>query len=99
MFDAALAAIVRAAVDPLASELRAVRQELALLRSTLPPALVDVATASERLGVSPATVRRRVADGSLASVRVGRSVRIDLGRVRAFDGDDVAAAAAQAVLR
>jgi excisionase family DNA binding protein len=62
------------------------------LRSALPPTLVDIATAAERLDVSQATIRRRVADGSLPSVRVGRALRIDLGRVRAIDVDDVASA-------
>ncbi|MCU0477815.1 MAG: excisionase family DNA-binding protein [Chloroflexi bacterium] len=36
----------------------------------------SAAEAAARLGVSLRTVRRRIADGSLPSVRIGRSVRI-----------------------
>lgn len=52
--------------------------------STLPPPdpdsgetpLRDVAAVARRLGVSVKTVRRMVARGDLAAVRVGRSLRI-----------------------
>ena len=37
---------------------------------------LTAAEAAERLGISLRTVRRRIADGSLASVRIGSAVRI-----------------------
>jgi excisionase family DNA binding protein len=37
---------------------------------------LTAAEAAERLGISLRTVRRRIADGSLPSVRIGRAVRI-----------------------
>jgi excisionase family DNA binding protein len=40
------------------------------------PEYLGAAEAASRLGVSLRTVRRRIADGSLPSVRIGRAVRI-----------------------
>ena len=40
------------------------------------PEYLNAAEAAERLGISLRTVRRRIADGSLPSVRIGRAVRI-----------------------
>jgi excisionase family DNA binding protein len=40
------------------------------------PGYLNAAEAAERLGISLRTVRRRIADGSLPSVRLGRAVRI-----------------------
>ncbi len=40
------------------------------------PDYLDAAEAASRLGISLRTVRRRIADGSLPSVRIGRAVRI-----------------------
>lgn len=40
------------------------------------PDYLNAAEAANRLGISLRTVRRRIADGSLASVRIGRAVRI-----------------------
>lgn len=37
---------------------------------------LTAAQAAERLGISLRTVRRRIADGSLASVKLGRAVRV-----------------------
>ena len=39
-------------------------------------AFLTAAEAADRLGISQRTVRRRIADGSLASVRIGGAVRI-----------------------
>jgi excisionase family DNA binding protein len=38
------------------------------------PEYLDVAEVAARLGISLRTVRRRIADGSLPSVRIGRAV-------------------------
>lgn len=40
------------------------------------PEYLNASEAAERLGISLRTVRRRIADGSLPSVRLGRAVRI-----------------------
>jgi excisionase family DNA binding protein len=40
------------------------------------PEYLTAAVAAARLGISLRTVRRRIADGSLATVRIGRAVRI-----------------------
>lgn len=40
------------------------------------PTYLTAAEAAARLGISLRTVRRRIADGSLASVRIGGSVRV-----------------------
>ncbi len=40
------------------------------------PKYLGAAEAASRLGISLRTVRRRIADGSLPSVRIGRAVRI-----------------------
>lgn len=40
------------------------------------PDYLNAAEAASRLGISLRTVRRRIADGSLPSVRIGRAVRI-----------------------
>jgi excisionase family DNA binding protein len=61
------------------------------LEARLPPQLVTVRDASKTLGCSVATIRRKVAQGELPSVRIGRTVRLDLSKVRALGGDDVAA--------
>jgi excisionase family DNA binding protein len=38
------------------------------------PAYLDAAEVAARLGISLRTVRRRIADGSLPSLRIGRAV-------------------------
>jgi len=73
----------------LVAEVAALRAEVASLRSTLPPALVTLAEAAERLGVSVRTLRRRVKDGTLPVRRIGRSLRVDLDALRPASPDEV----------
>jgi excisionase family DNA binding protein len=87
-----------AALLSLPSEVQALRADVAGLRAAidqlrraLPPALLSVTDAAKAMNVSPVTIRRMVRNGSLAHVRVGRSVRVDLTRtpvesVNAHDG-------------
>jgi excisionase family DNA binding protein len=77
-----ISAAVAASVTPLFAELRRISAELETLRRALPPQLVTLPEAAQRLGLSLATVRRRVKDGSLPSQRIGRSVRVDVGGLR-----------------
>ena len=88
--DAALAAVVADAVAPVVSELAGLRAEVAALRAASPSRLVTVAELV-RLGYgSPATVRRRIADGTYRAVRHGRSVRVDLASLRPPSRDEIA---------
>ncbi|MGH8968880.1 MAG: excisionase family DNA-binding protein [Actinomycetes bacterium] len=64
-------------------------------------AFVSVAEAAHRLGVSPARVHQRIADGSLPAVRVGRQWAIDealLHQVSSRPGQPLSRRAAWAVL-
>lgn len=74
----AIAAAVQAHVSPLVVEIQRLSAQVGELRRALPARLVTLAEAAEQLGVSLATVRRRVRDGSLVSKKLGRAVRIDL---------------------
>lgn len=94
--DAALAAVVADALAPLVGEIRELRATLEALRAASPSRLVTVAELV-RLGYgSPATVRRRIADGTYPCVRHGRSVRVDLTALKPVDPDTVAGLAAEA---
>lgn len=80
MSDAAISIDARLTVDgPVLAELRAIRAELAAIREALvePPspaagALLSVAGAARRMGVSDRAVRGWISDGSLAAHRVGK---------------------------
>jgi hypothetical protein len=94
--DAALGAVVADAVAPVLVELRALRATVDALRAASPSRLVTVAELA-RLGYgSPATVRRRIANGTYPCVRHGRSVRVDLAALKPVDSDTVAGLAAEA---
>jgi hypothetical protein len=95
-FDNVLAEVVSAAVAPLADEIRELRATVEALRAASPSRLVTVAELV-RLGYgSPATVRRRIADGTIRCVRHGRSVRVDLASLRPTDPTTVTALAIEA---
>lgn len=61
------------------------------------PEYLGAAEAAERLGVSLRTVRRRIADGSLPSVRLGRAVRIPVTALELPVARTAPAAAREAV--
>ena len=94
--DTALAAVVADAVAPLATEIRELRATVEALRAASPPTLVTVGEACRVTGLSPATVRRRIADGTIPSRRIGRSVRVDLATLRGPTPEQVAQQAAEA---
>jgi excisionase family DNA binding protein len=83
--DAALAAIVADAVAPLAGQIRELRGEVAALRAVSPPKFGTVADAARILGVSDQTIRRKITLGEILSMRVGRSVRVDISSLRPAD--------------
>lgn len=82
-FGAMLEAKLQAQLAPVRNELARVTSELEAVRRALPAQLVPVAEAARVLGVSVATVRRRVKEGSLPSRRIGRALRVDLSAQRA----------------
>ncbi|MBN1441670.1 MAG: helix-turn-helix domain-containing protein [Planctomycetes bacterium] len=62
-------------------ELQPLRQELAKLRGEDEPAGVTMSEAARRLGVSIATIQRRVIDGTLPSKKIGRVRRVLLSAI------------------
>lgn len=69
------------------------------LARQIPPPLVSVHEAAERLGVSVNTVRRRVKTGEIPCTRIGKVLRIDLSKVRVLDQDEVEEMAQRAMAR
>jgi excisionase family DNA binding protein len=79
-----------ALVQALVKKVEALMAEVRGLREALPPSLVSVKTAAERLELSESTVRRMVDAKQLRSMKVGGSVRIDLRGVVAKNADEIA---------
>jgi len=73
-----IAAEVTTALTPVLAELRELRAEMAALRASQSPRLVSPAEAARALGLSIATVRRRIADQTLPSRHIGRRVLVNL---------------------
>jgi excisionase family DNA binding protein len=80
---------VAAEMAPLRTEISRLSAQVEAMRRAIPPALVPVREAAQALGVSEATVRRRIRDGDMPTVRVGRSVRVDLGALRSAGAGEV----------
>jgi hypothetical protein len=88
--DAALAAVVADAVAPLADKIERLTATVDALRAASPSRLVTVAELV-RLGYgSPASVRRRIANGTYPCSRHGRSIRVDLASLRPTDRAEIA---------
>jgi hypothetical protein len=99
--DAALAAVEAAKAEAernqrLEGLLAEINNKLARLLEVTPPRLLTVNEGVARGLGSPATLRRRIKDGSLKSVRIGRKVLIDASAIRAIDAATIAALAAEA---
>jgi excisionase family DNA binding protein len=71
-----------------------VREELERARMTAAPSVeaLTAAAYAKRWSISVSTVRAAIREGRLASVKIGRAVRIPHGAeiARASDGDDLA---------
>jgi excisionase family DNA binding protein len=91
-----IASEVTAALAPVLAELREMRAELVALRESSPPQLLTAAQAAQRLGISVASVWRRLKSGELRSRKIGRSVRISCEDLRPVDPSTVSAAAREA---
>ncbi|MGC9984755.1 MAG: excisionase family DNA-binding protein [Polyangia bacterium] len=78
---------------------RIVRTELAAQIAALhapaaqEPELLSVREFAKRAGISPCTTRRRIADNSLPSVRIGGSIRIPASALKPPDPGTVASLA------
>lgn len=90
------AAEVSTALAPVLAELRAVRDELATVRASLPPRFLDLKTAAEALNCDPQTVRAMCDRSELIWRRCGRRIVIDSASLRPVGAATVAALAAQA---
>jgi excisionase family DNA binding protein len=75
----AIAAALEAKLLPLQAELHRLTEEVERLRRAFPSPMVSIREAAKTLQVSLSTIRRRVKDGSIPSVRVGNMLRVDLG--------------------
>jgi excisionase family DNA binding protein len=84
---------IHAAVAPLRSEIERLRKEVRDLGAALPPQLLTVEEAAQRLRAHPSTVRRWLKTGELRQVRCGHSVRVDLSSVRKPDEQEIVKAA------
>src|SRR4051812_6274035 len=84
------ALLVARLVVEVAKMLRPILDRLDEIVALLPPTLVTPAEAAVALKVSPATMRRRIADGTIPSVRIGRSVRVDLAALRPVPRERIA---------
>jgi excisionase family DNA binding protein len=82
---------IPSAFAELQREVRALTHAVRKVDARLPPQLVSIREAASVLGCSTATVRRKLGNGELASVRLGHTVRVDLSKLVALDGKDIAA--------
>ncbi len=85
-----IALAIKMQLAPLHTRIDRLTTAVEALRKALPPALVPVREAAQALGVSEITIRRRISEGLIPTVRIGRSVRVDLAALRAPDPDEVA---------
>jgi excisionase family DNA binding protein len=70
-------------VDTLAERIEALTIAVAQLRAGQPSQLGRVEDACRILNVSPATLHRRIKDGSIQAIRRGRALRFDLTKLAA----------------
>jgi excisionase family DNA binding protein len=81
---------VPAALADVARQLQDLTKAVRALEARLPPPLVSVRAAAKILDCSIATIRRKVAAGEVSYIRIGRTVRVDLSKLKTMDRYDVA---------
>ena len=77
-------------VQELNARIRELQQAVEQILTQLPPALAPVPEAARLMNVSESTVRRQIRAGTLPAIRVGNSVRVDVGALRTRTDDEVA---------
>jgi excisionase family DNA binding protein len=80
-------------VQALTARVAELQETVGRVAAATPRALVSVAQAAERLGVSVKTLRRRIKARELAVVRVGSRVLVDLSALGPIDVGALARAA------
>jgi hypothetical protein len=90
------AIIAERVAERVRAELAPVLAALGDLQRRLPPQLGDVAQASAATGLSPASIRRRIKDGSLPTVKVGSRRLVDLAALRPPSPEEIAKLAREA---
>jgi excisionase family DNA binding protein len=76
----------RREVAALAAQVERLTVAVEALRGAAPSQLGRVEDACRILNVSPATLHRRIADGSIKAIRHGRVLRFDLATLTTTDG-------------
>ena len=76
----------RRAVDALTERIERLTVAVEQLRAGQPSQLGRVEDVCRILSISPATLHRRIADGSIAVIRHGRALRFDLAALATTDG-------------
>jgi excisionase family DNA binding protein len=79
-----------ARISALEAQVTTLTESIEKLRRASPSTFVPMSEAASRLGVSLSTLRRRIRAGDVPVVRIGRSVRVDLGALRPADQAEVA---------
>jgi|SRR5579871_328766 len=83
-------------LDDLRRQVADLTEAVRSMESRLPSLLVSADRAAKVWGCSPASVRRWAAAGVIPTVRLGRSLKVDLSKIRGMDADDIARLAREA---
>lgn len=81
---------VAAAVAPLRAQIERMTDELRAVREAMPLQLVPLKEAARRMSVSEKTAGRRFAKGEWPGRREGRKILIDLSQLRPLSDEEVA---------
>lgn len=92
--ETAIADAVRAAQAPLVERLDKQNALLERLLAATPTpaetAMLSVRQAAQRVGLSMCSIRRHIADGTLASTKIGGSIRVPSSALRVSDRAEIA---------
>ncbi len=81
--------VLPARISALEALVAALTESIEKLRRASPSTFVSMSDAARVLGVSISTLRRRIRTGEVPVVRIGRSVRVDLGALCPADRTEV----------
>lgn len=91
-----IAAVLDERLAPLRRDLDRVAGALEALRSAMPPTLIPLKQAAERMHVSVKTARRRVDAGEWPHRRDGKKVLVDVSALRTMTAGEIASKARRA---